>query len=43
VVPEGASVPHDWFIVAEDFILKITALILLGWTAWELIKKKMGL
>jgi hypothetical protein len=28
--------------LAEDFILKITALILLAWTAYELIKKKIG-
>ena len=34
--------PHDWFIAAEDFILKVTSLVLLSWTAYELIKKKIG-
>jgi hypothetical protein len=33
---------HDWFFIAEDFILKLTALILLALTAWELIRKKIG-
>jgi hypothetical protein len=33
---------HDWFSTAEEIIIKLTCLILLAWTAYELIKKKIG-
>ena len=34
---------QDWAFAAEQFIIKITCVILLAWTAYELIRKKMGL
>ncbi|SPE37607.1 hypothetical protein SBA6_730007 [Candidatus Sulfopaludibacter sp. SbA6] len=36
------STVHELIKSLEDIIIPLTSLVLLGWTAYELIKKKMG-
>ena len=36
------SAVHELIENLEGFIIPLTCLILLGWTAYELIKKKIG-